>query len=75
MTFTDIQFFELEKFFNDITIPKEVWVNAATRYTDAPTFITENLALLRNKELIPVIAEQLWRMLNQLKVAILDPVK
>lgn len=75
MTFTDIQFFELEKFFNDITIPQVVWVNAATKYTDAPTFVKENLALLRKKELIPVIAEQRWRMLNQVKLAILDPIK
>jgi len=69
-----IELLELEKFFNDINIPKVVWTNAATKYTDAPAFIKENIELLKGK-INPIIAAQRWNMLQQLKVAILDPVK
>jgi len=75
MTFTDIQLFEIESFFNEITIPRQVKINAATTYTDAPLFVQENLQLLRTKQLIPVIATQRWNMLCAVKRAILDPIK
>jgi hypothetical protein len=75
MTFTDIQLFEIEKFFNEITIPEVVKIDAATTYTNAPLFVQENITLLKTKQLIPVIATQRWNMLCEVKKAILDPVK
>ncbi|MGN7786816.1 DUF6965 family protein [Niabella sp. 22666] len=70
-----IELLEIEKWFNSINIPKEVKINAGVRHTDAPKFVQENIELLKGKELTGRIADQRWNMLQELKQAILDPVK
>lgn len=70
-----IELLEMEKWFNSITIPQEVKINAGVKHTNAPLFVKENIELLKGKDLTPRIADQRWEMLKALKQAILDPVK
>lgn len=62
-----IELMELEKWFNSITIPTEVRINAGVKHTDAPKFVQENIELLKAKELTGRIADQRWNMLQELK--------
>lgn len=70
-----IELLEMEKWFSSINIPKEVKINAGVKHTDAKKFVEENIELLKGKELTGRIADQRWSMLQELKRAILDPVK
>lgn len=65
----------LEQFFNSITIPKVVKINKAITQNDAPKFVKEKIELLKGNEITSTIAENFYHHLQQLKKAILEPVK
>lgn len=66
---------ELEIFFSGITIPKVVKINKAITQTDAPKFVREKVALLKEGKLSTRVAENFYYHLQELKKAILEPVK
>lgn len=60
---------EIEAFFRGNTIPK------AITQTDAPKFVKEKIALLKESKLSPRIAENFYYHLEQLKKAFWEPVR
>ncbi len=70
MNITTKQLDELEAFFNSVTIPQVMKPNPAITYKDAPRFIKENLALLKNNELKGLPADVRFVDLLHLKKAL-----
>lgn len=67
MTLTQHEIEQLDHFFNNVNIPKEIKVNKALTYTDLPAFIHENLEKLKLGTLATIVAQARFDDLVRIK--------